>query len=361
MRISIVGGGNIGTLLGAEFAFQGHEVTMYTSKPERWSHQLQVFALNDELLIESTVANITADIAKAVVDQDYIFVTLPSHVQLEFAKKAAPYVKKGTKFVIVPGYGGSEFLMNPLIAKGASLIGFQRVHAIARLVKYGHSVCMRGRKPSIRLAVLNYAGEVSALQTDMEGLFALPVEVLPNYLAVTLTPSNPILHTSRLYTMFKEYKPGMVYPHNIPFYDSWTDDSSKALMAMDDEEQMLCKSLPGIDLKDVHSLRHHYESPTVVAMTHKLSHIDSFHGIMSPMIEIENGWIPDFNSRYFSCDFEFGLEFLCQFTDMARVEAPVMHRVMNWYREVTGNRHPKVSISDYGILTKEDIYTYYKN
>lgn len=82
---------------------------------------------------------------------------------------------------------------------------------------------------------------------------------------------------------------------------------------------------------------------------------------MFHVLEIENGGIPDFNSRYFSCDFEFGLEVLCQFTDIVRVDAPVMHRVMNWYRGITGNSYPKVSIDDYGILTKEDIYTYYKN
>lgn len=33
MNITVIGGGNIGTLMAAEAANKGHNVTVYTSKP----------------------------------------------------------------------------------------------------------------------------------------------------------------------------------------------------------------------------------------------------------------------------------------------------------------------------------------
>ena len=42
MRITVIGGGNIGTLMAAEMAHKGHEVTMYTSKPAKWNKEISV-------------------------------------------------------------------------------------------------------------------------------------------------------------------------------------------------------------------------------------------------------------------------------------------------------------------------------
>ena len=33
MKITVIGGGNIGTLISAEMAYKGHEVTVFTSRP----------------------------------------------------------------------------------------------------------------------------------------------------------------------------------------------------------------------------------------------------------------------------------------------------------------------------------------
>ncbi len=50
MKTTILGGGNIGTLMAAEFANKGHDVTVYTSKPEKWSNEIEVYDASDRLL-----------------------------------------------------------------------------------------------------------------------------------------------------------------------------------------------------------------------------------------------------------------------------------------------------------------------
>jgi len=361
MRICIVGGGNIGTLLAGEAAADGHEVTMYTSRPESWYNHIVVKDIQGAITAEGDIHTITNDLSLALNNQDYICVTLPSIVQKSFADKAAAYVKPGTRFVMIPGYGGTEFLMKSVLDQGAVLIGFERVQAIARLIHYGQSVCMRGRKNELQLATYpqRTEDEMKIIANDMESLFHLPVKIMPNYLNVTFTPSNPVLHTSRLYSMFKDYEEGVYYPNNLPFYDGWTDFSSEVLFRLDDEVQLLCSTLSQLDLHGVKSLRMHYESPTISSMTYKLTHIDSFHGIMSPMRETENGWIPDFNNRYFSCDFNYGLEILHQFAEVCQLKVPAMDTVMQWYRKVTHSNNPTVDIREYGIRSIDDIYLKY--
>lgn len=55
MNITVVGGGNVGTLMAAELAKKGHKVTVYTSKPECWRMHIVVFDTKDNLLLEGNI------------------------------------------------------------------------------------------------------------------------------------------------------------------------------------------------------------------------------------------------------------------------------------------------------------------
>lgn len=246
-------------------------------------------------------------------------------------KKLSPFIKKGQLVGIVPGSGGAEFAFHDVVKKGGILFGLQRVHSIARLEQYGKSVHMLGRKSKLELGAIpaKESGRLSVIASD---LFDMPCTALPNYLCVTLTPSNPILHTTRLYTMFKDYKPGKVYSRNFLFYEEWTQFSSEMLIACDDELQSLCEAIP-LDLKSVISLKEYYESPTASAMTKKICGIKAFRGLTSPMLESNGGWIPDLNSRYFSTDFPYGLKLIKDLASTFNVKTPNIDTVWTWYEE----------------------------
>lgn len=89
-----------------------------------------------------------------------------------------------------------------------------------------------------------------------------------------MTPSNPILHTTRLRTLFGDWHEGAVYESMPLFYEEWDDASSELLIACDEEVQEICRALPEFELQFVKSLRVHYESPTVEAMTRKISSME---------------------------------------------------------------------------------------
>lgn len=357
MNVLVVGGGNIGTLMAGGFSHKGHKVSVYTSRPEKWCKLIEVYDEEKSSSYKAEISFITNDLKAAVNGQDVIFITLPSTAQEEFAEKLLPYVTKGIKIGIVPGYGGSEFIFSKHINMGAILFGFQRVHAIARLKEYGHSVRLTGHKAQLQVAAIpqNCTMDIKEM---VEELFELETIALPNYLNVTLTPSNPILHTTRIYSMFKDYVEGATFTRNILFYREWTDEASRLLIECDNELQNICRKLKPMNLSFVKSLKVHYESNTVEEMTKKISNIKAFKSITSPMKEIDGRWIPDWQSRYFQADFPYGLFLIQQFGDIASVDTPYIDLIMEWFDTWNGTGKG-IDIKDKGIKTIEDIFNFY--
>lgn len=188
----------------------------------------------------------------------------------------------------------------------------------------------------------------------LSGLWNIPCTALPNYLSVTLTPSNPILHTTRLRTIFADYENGKIYDRNLLFYGEWSDASSELLIACVGELQEMLRIMNRLDLQDVRSLKIHYESETVDAMTKKLSGIKSLHNLAPPMKQVNGGWILDFSLRYFTADFPYGFAIIEELAGVLGFEAPNIKNTMDWYRRVTGNDN-RLELSSFGIHSLDDI------
>ena len=333
MKICVVGGGNIGTVTAAELAYKGHEVSILTSNPEVWRHEISVFNADDQKEYTGTIDHISSDTREAILGAELIFVTYPPFLFKELAKKLTGVVKKNQKLVFLPGSGGVEIAFANLIADGIEIWGLQRVPDIARIKERGRSVYSLGRKPRLKVATIPANGNIQAAKT-IEKLFGIGCDPLPNYLCVTLVPSNQILHTSRLCTMFYDYAPGKIYDHQFLFYEEWDDAASELLFKNDAELQVLCSAIPS-DLSSVEPLPKYYESPAPADLTRKIRSIKAFRGIKTPMLRSEAGWIPDLNSRYFTADFPFGLNIIRQLAHKYGVPTPSIDETWRWYRKIS--------------------------
>lgn len=329
MNIAIVGGGNMGTLMAAEFAHQGHNIKIYSRRPNDWSDTIEVYGRDDKLLFYSSNIMICSELDKAVRGVDMICITTPASTFDEFAKRLEPLVNEGQTLFVVPGSGGAEFAFYNLIQKGMILLGMQRVHSISRLKSYGQSVYMLGRKEELHIGTIP-AYAVDRYKEIVENLFSIKTDTLPNYLNVTLTPSNPILHTARLYALFHAQPRDYEYADNPLFYEEWDDESSEVLLNFNDELMQICDKLP-LDVLGVISLRIYYESDSIESMTAKIRNMEELKGLGSPMCKSGNGWKVDWNSRYFTADFPFGLKILIDIAKLFDVETPEMNKVWKWY------------------------------
>ena len=258
---------------------------------------------------------------------------------------------------VVPGNGGSECAFGKCIEQGNLFFAVERVPAVARLVKKGKTVRSTGYRNELHVASLP-ASQADKCAELIESIFDIPCISIPNMLNLTMTPSNPILHTSRLITIFRDYKDGKFYEKLPLFYEEWNDESSELLFKCDDEVQKICTSLPCFDLSYVKSLKEHYESPTIKEFTAKICSIKAFKGLETPSVKTENGYIPDLHSRYFTADFSYGLSLMIQIADFTKTDIPNMKSLMKWYDSIKiengGFRY-----EDYGINCLKDFIDYY--
>lgn len=355
-KAAVIGGGNIGTQFACICASKGYEVSMFSSKADKFSKELEIVNEFDEVT-HGKISLATDDLKEAISGCQIVLVTYPAFKLPELAEDMLPFIEKGMCICVIPGTGGAEFAFRKCIQAGAILLGLQRVPSVARLEQYGKRVRCEGLRSELFLASIP-ADQAEKWSPFFEYVWDIPCIPLPNYLNVTLTPSNPILHTTRLKTLFEDYKEGVFYERNPLFYGDWSDRSSELLLACDQELQEICRKLDKMDLSYVRSLKIHYESETVQAMTQKISTIKSLHNLTSPMIETPNGWIPDLQSRYFTADFPYGLALIEEFAKIVGIDVPNVKDTMDWYRKVSGEMN-SLKLAEFGITSVEDIYALY--
>ena len=365
MKICVIGGGNIGTAISAYFSQNQCDVTLYTNRCNEFSNEIDAIGFENE---DSFSAQIIAtdDLCMAVKDADVVCITYPSFMLKDIFEKLQLHLKADAIVGIIPGTGGVEFLRNVL--GNHTIFGLDRVPCIARVKEYGGAV-YHFRKKAVRLATIPGEKAVEVCDILSKGL-GVECTPLKNYLTVTLTPSNPILHTARTYSMFCDYKDGTLYERNFLFYKEWDDAASEILLAMDAELQQICHALSEMDLSGVTSLYEHYESESTQQLTAKIRSIASLAKITSPMKEVEGGFVPDFDSRYFIEDVPYGLTILKGFLQIAGVKTPNIDKILNWSGEKLGEKYidddgqilPNSSAvfpQKFGINSVQDIYNLY--
>lgn len=355
MKVSIIGSGNLGTLMATIFAYRGNEVIIHTSKPEKFGKELEVYSNDEKLLYAGRISKATNDWKESIEGADLIWVVVPPQLFPETAKAMEPYVSKGQMIGIVPGAGAAEFIFMKLIKKGVRFFGLARVPSIARLKEYGKSVYMLGAAPELLIGSIP-ARLATEITDELQSLFEIKCRPVANYLAVALTPSNPVLHTSRIYAMFKDYIPGNVYPENELFYEAWTIDGAEVLLKCSDELQQLCKAIP-MDMRSVESMQFRHNIRTPEELATRICSLDRLKGLYSPVIEVERGYIPDFDSRYFISDFPYGIKIMIEIADLFGVDTPMMDKIWEWYCRIQPQRARECFKLD---MTQEDFIKFYR-
>ncbi len=357
MRITIVGGGNIGTQFAVHCSEKGHETTVFTSTPDLFENRLFIVDDYNEITHKGDIKLATNDPKEAFLYADFIIVTLPPSMMKSIADIIYEHSDSRSMIGVVPGNGGGECAFRKCVERGNVFFGVERAPAIARLIQKGKTVKSTGYREELNVAALpqKHAERCAML---IESIFEKKTNVIPCYLNLTMTPSNPILHTTRLRTLFKDWHEGVVYDSVPLFYEEWNDSSSELLLACDEEVQNICHSLSEFDLQFVKSLRVHYESPTVEAMTRKISSIQAFKGLKAPTVNVEGGLIPDLYSRYFTADFSYGLAVIQQIAGFAGVKIPNIDETMEWYKGIAV-KTDEFRFEDYGIVSRESFQNYY--
>lgn len=326
MKICICGGGNLGHVCAGFLANRGHQVSILTTKPERWNSEIEIAAPDG--IFTGIISLISSDPKEVIPQAEMVLICLPGYAIHDELVKIKPFLSKETIVGSVVSSTGFFFEAFKVLPSDIPLFGFQRVPFISRIIDYGKKAELKGYKDTLHVAIEN-TFEKEPIRAELEMLFEKPVSIAESYYEVSLSNSNPLLHPARLYTMWKDWRPGIVYPRNPQFYTEWTMEASTLLIQMDDEFQHLLKAL-GLKPGCIPTILDYYESTDAASLTQKLHDIKAFQGIPSPMKEVEGGWIPDFSSRYFTEDFPYGMRFIVETAHEQGVAIPTIEKAYQW-------------------------------
>lgn len=330
MTITICGGGSLGHVVAGWLSARNHAtVNILTNQPEKWEHKIKIDTPEGTIL-EGMIATISSHPEYVIPMADVVLLCLPGFLirnELERIKHhLAPHTFVGSVFSST----GFFFEAKDVLAVNQPLWGFQRVPFISRVEIYGKSAHLLGYKTAYNIAVENITDkEKIRFSSLVQEWFERPVFLLKNYYEASLTNSNPLLHTSRLYTMFGGKNEGRVYQRMQLFYEEWTEAAARLYIKMDEEFFRLLKVLP-VSEDYLPTALDYYESCDAKSLAEKLSSIQGFKGITSPMIETKDGWIADFSSRYFTEDFPYGLKYIWQLAHENGISCPNIDLVYEW-------------------------------
>lgn len=328
--VCICGGGSLGHVIAGWLSARNHAtVNILTSRPQEWNHEITVDTPEGTAL-EGKITKIS-NLPKDVVPMaDVVLLCLPGFLIKGELEKLKPHLSPKAFVGSVFSSTGFFFEAQKVLSDKQPLWGFQRVPFISRVEEYGKSANLLGYKNSHNIAVESVSDkEKVSFASLMQEWFERPVNLLKNYYEASLTNSNPLLHTSRLYTMFGGENEGKVYSRMQLFYEEWTEEAASLYIKMDEEFFRLLKVLP-VTEGYLPTALDYYDSYDAKSLAEKLSSIKGFKDITSPMVKVDNGWVPDFSSRYFTEDFPYGLKYIWQLAHKEGISCPNIDKVYAW-------------------------------
>lgn len=326
--ICIVGGGSLGHVIAGWLAAKGMDVSILTRKPEAWNNELTINCPDSKL--NAHIKKISSCPEDVIPKSGVVLLTVPGYANRQEILNIKPFLSESTFVGGVFCSSGFFFEALDVLPDDIPLWGFQRVPFISRVQEYGHSANLLSYRPEMNIAVEHTSPDKKeAFRKWVENAFGTPTRLMKNYLEVSITNSNPILHTSRLYTMFANWPADKRVENNILFYEEWTTEAADLMIKMDRELFAIIEKLP-VTPGFIQPALEYYESHDAESLKNKLASIKGFKGILSPMKEDAGGWSPDYSSRYFTEDFGFSLKYIWQLGKKLNIDTPYIDKVYNW-------------------------------
>ena len=304
---------------------------LLTRHPEHWGSELTIEAPSETTYL-GKLSGIFSDAKRAVSEAQIVLLCLPGYAIRDTLLQIRDYLRPDAAVGTVVSSTGFFFQALEVLPVTQPLFGFQRVPFISRIIDYGHRARLMGYKDSLSLAV-EHVADAEPLRLALEEMLHTPVRMLHSYYEASLSNSNPLLHPSRLYSLWKDWKEGELYARVPLFYEEWTEEAAELYLAIDNEMQALLKQLP-VRPGSIPTVLDYYESADAPSLARKLRSIEAFKGIKAPMKAVEGGYVPDFQSRYFTEDFPFGLAFVQRLAHDKGVLSPTIDRIYEWGRSV---------------------------
>ncbi|RWK73128.1 NAD/NADP octopine/nopaline dehydrogenase family protein [Mesorhizobium sp.] len=361
MKVTICGAGRTGHLNAVLFKQRpGIAVSVFTASAavaEEWASDDDVWQAHtpDGNVLSARPDHVGTDPGKALEDADMVVVTQPAQARPALLRQIATHLPQNKKVFLgaIPGFCGFDWLVAKTLSGHDNVViwGMKDVPHTAFDLVPGRRVRMGGAKAQLFAAL--HQRESSAdrivLAEMLARLFDAPVAMLQNYLEITLTPGNALMHPAVLYGLIGPGAPWQDKPFDEPI--CWWSDCPRAgaelLEACDAENQAIRGAIEarlGIDLSTVKPLRQELieaygsqieDNRTMYTL---LRTNRAYAGICAPLVPNPHGpgLLIDRESRAFHEDIAVGQALLVEMAARLNVAIPAIAKTYHWARRYHG-------------------------
>lgn len=360
LNVVICGAGKTGHLTTVLFTqLPDVKVTLLGSHPRLpeayQQHGKRLHALlPDGETLTATPDRVTCDPAEACRDADVVIITVPANFRADLLARIVPHLPADKPVYVgaIPGFCGFDWLAERELAArpNAVIWGMKDVAHIAFDLLPGQSIKMGGEKSTLYVAThrRETAASQQALMALLQRLYSAPVVLLPDYLEITLTPGNPIMHSAVIYGLIGPYGQwhARPFPHPLCWWNDCPELGAYYLERMDEENQQLCVALEtrlGLRLDSVLPLKQEIIDAygDQIADAHTMLSVlrtnQAYHGIGLPLRKHEaGGYVFDTQHRVFQEDIAYGLSLLVTIAENLSVSVPYIEEAYRWCSDYMG-------------------------
>lgn len=336
MRVSVLGSGNGGCALAAEWALAGHEVSMFDFK--EFPINIEAINKNGGIYSEGYVDGFAKlkyaghNIEEAISSAEVIFIVGPAFSTEPFARACKPYLKDGQIVIICPSScGGSVIFKNELnldISDDSIIVADTSTLPYAcRIIEPGKVKVFWRLTGGFFVAALPSKHNEKVYQIVKSVYeFALPAK---NALQTTLQNANPVIHpaVSLLNAGLIERTNGDFY-----FYEEGVTPAVGRLMRAIDNERVAVGEKLGITVIPDNKLgvmQGYMEDDTYET---GYSTANGFKGIKAQS---------QLDHRYINEDVGYGLVFISELGKQINVPTPVIDSMINVVSAVMNRDYKK--------------------
>lgn len=362
INVTICGAGRTGHLSAVLFKQQpALHVSVLTGNKdveEQWRHDAAMAwsaEMPDGSIVQGRPDCVSMKPADAVHNADIIILTVPAQARqqnLQMIADHLPYEKP--VFVgAIPGFCGFDWLAEKELGQYKNVIiwGMKDVPHTAFALQPGKHVRLGGMKEHLYAALHRRERHENRqlLHEHLTHLYTVPVSLLDDYMEVTLTPGNPLMHPPVLYALLGPNAPwqNKAFEHPICWWSQCPYAGAKLIESCDRENQLLCRAVErrlGIDLSSVHSLK----QEIIEAYGEQIADQQSIYSVLrtnhayddikAPLVPNPDGpgLIIDRNSRAFHEDIAFGQGLLVEMAKRLDIDIPHIFKTYNWAHDFHG-------------------------
>ncbi len=378
-EVTIVGGGSSAHILIPFLSGAGFTVNILTRKPGDWSKNVdvQLHTIHGEVQEEfhGKLSKISSDPAEVIPQADFVILCMPVCKYRIALHNLAPHLAKDKEVFVGTIYGqaGFNWMVDEITKKfnlsNITSFAIGLIPWICRIIEYGKIGVTYGCKevnlvavsPADRFTELN---EVFLNNICNKWLKKGAFVQADNFLSLTLSVDNQIIHPSRCYGLALKHDGKWDKKEDIPyFYRDYDQQSADLLQDLDKDYSKIREAIKEkypkqefkymLDYINLERLTYQSEN-TDIRESFTTSH--TLGAIKPPTIQLESGeWVIDKDHRFFTDDIHYGLCIAKWLADQLELEVPTIDNIISWAQELRGENiiEGNKLLLDSESLTKE--------